>query len=236
MIRYPCGTYRVFSCQHCGGKANMMESLVCDSCEETYHISCIEQDVKEILPRNWYCTNCIARGMDSPYENCIVCARLNAPLIQCTQADVKGGSPTNEKMFIEFEEASICSGDNFCKALGGSRSVCCCKICGSEVENGEKVMTCKHIDCSYKYYHTRCLTSNMLESYGPHWYCPSCLCRVCLHNKDDDKIVLCDGCDNGHHIYCMNPPRNTVPVGKWFCVHCHMKFSKIRRAKRQYEK
>ncbi|XP_065848119.1 PHD finger protein EHD3 isoform X2 [Euphorbia lathyris] len=232
----PCRTYCVFSCQRCGGKADVRESLVCDSCEETYHVSCIEPAVKEIPPRTWYCTNCTARGMDSPHENCIVCARLNAPIIQCTQASAKGVSPANEKMFSDFEEASNCSRDDFCEASGGSRSVCCCKICGSEVENGEKVMICEHIDCTYKYYHMRCLTSNLLKSYGPRWYCPSCLCRVCLDDKDDDKIVLCDGCDHGYHMYCMNPPRMAVPRGKWFCVHCRVKLSKIGRAKRQYEK
>lgn len=31
-------------------------------------------------------------------------------------------------------------------------------------------------------------------------------CRVCRRQRDPDKMLLCDGCDRGHHIYCLKPP------------------------------
>ncbi|WCJ43482.1 RING/FYVE/PHD-type zinc finger family protein [Euphorbia peplus] len=219
----PCWTNSGFICRRCHGETDVRGSLVCDSCEEAYHMSCIEPAVNEIPLRNWYCGSCSAGGMDSLHENCAVCARLNA----------KGGYPAADNKV--FEETSDFSRDNFCEASGGSGTIGC-KICGSDVIVGEKVMICEHIDCFHKYYHKRCLTSNLLKSHGPRWYCPSCLCRVCLDDKDDDKIVLCDGCDHGYHMYCMNPPRFEVPRGKWFCVLCSVKIKKIHRAKREYEK
>ncbi|MCI01194.1 PHD-finger protein [Trifolium medium] len=67
------------------------------------------------------------------------------------------------------------------------------------------------------------------------WYCPSCLCQACLTNQDDDRIVLCDGCDHGYHIYCMKPPKVSIPQGKWFCRKCDAGIKAISQAKKAYE-
>ncbi|XP_015575407.1 PHD finger protein EHD3 isoform X2 [Ricinus communis] len=230
-----CGAYSVCTCRRCGGKADGRNCLVCDSCEEMYHVSCIEPVVKEIPSKSWYCASCSAAGMGSPHENCAVCERLNAPRNLCTQASDEKGSPTIENG-SEFEEASNHIEDGFHQSPAGGKNVCFCKMCGSEVENGEKVKICEHILCPYKYYHVRCLTNNLLKSYGPRWYCPSCLCRTCFVDRDDDQIVLCDGCDHAYHMYCMSPPRTSIPRGKWFCRQCDVKIKEIRRAKRAYEK
>ena len=31
-------------------------------------------------------------------------------------------------------------------------------------------------------------------------------CRVCRKKGDAEKMLLCDGCDRGHHMYCLKPP------------------------------
>ncbi|KAM1840540.1 hypothetical protein ACFX14_015247 [Malus domestica] len=74
-----------------------------------------------------------------------------------------------------------------------------------------------------------------LRSYGPCWYCYSCLCRNCLIDKHD-MIVLCDGCDHGYHLYCMEPPRTSIPGRKWFCKKCDTGIKAIRKARKAYDK
>ncbi|KAK6246286.1 hypothetical protein QUC31_001057 [Theobroma cacao] len=226
-----CGVYKVCTCRHCGGKADGKDCLVCDSCEEMYHVACIEPAVKEIPPRSWYCTSCTANGMGSPHENCVICERLNA----CRTLVADENHNVNCKVFSELEEHSNCSVDNGLQLSPGNKHPCVCKICGSGVEKGQKLRRCEHPYCPNKYYHMRCLTRKQLKSYSPRWYCPSCLCRNCLTDKDDDKIVLCDGCDAAYHIYCMKPPRTSIPRGKWFCRKCDAGIQRIRRAKRAYQ-
>ncbi|TVU36284.1 hypothetical protein EJB05_18212 [Eragrostis curvula] len=106
----------------------------------------------------------------------------------------------------------------------------CCKFCGEPEEENKRFLICGHSLCTYKYYHIRCLNPKQIASEAqrnkPRWYCPSCLCRVCLSNKDDDQVILCDGCDEGHHLYCLNPPRASVPKGKWYCPSCNAKSAK----------
>ena len=45
-------------------------------------------------------------------------------------------------------------------------------------------------------------------------------CRECGNTKDEDSMILCDACDAGYHLYCLDPPLQTVPEGEWLCADC----------------
>ncbi|NXN32889.1 PHRF1 protein, partial [Nycticryphes semicollaris] len=48
-------------------------------------------------------------------------------------------------------------------------------------------------------------------------------CEVCGRSDREDRLLLCDGCDAGYHMECLNPPLSEVPVDEWFCPACaHM--------------
>ncbi|CAL0307875.1 unnamed protein product [Lupinus luteus] len=228
-----CATYKTCTCRHCGKKADGKDCLVCDSCEEMYHVPCIEPAVKEIPQKSWFCANCSCKEIGSPHEKCVVCEKLNVPE---TLKNVVGKEniPTDEETQKEVEENLNGTHDDGIQVSIGGRDSPDCKIC-QEVVDGEKLIICGHPFCPSKYYHVRCLSSRQMKMYAQCWYCPSCLCRVCLTDQDDDKIVLCDSCDHAYHIYCMKPPRTSVPKGKWFCRKCDAGIQAIRRAKRAYE-
>lgn len=33
-------------------------------------------------------------------------------------------------------------------------------------------------------------------------------------------MLLCDECDQGYHIYCLDPPLKSIPKTDWFCSDC----------------
>lgn len=41
--------------------------------------------------------------------------------------------------------------------------------------------------------------------------CRWCNCHTCGIKQDPDKQLLCDECDMAYHIYCLNPPLNSIP-------------------------
>lgn len=227
-----CGFFQVCSCRHCGDKADGTDCLVCDSCEKVYHISCVEPAVKEIPPKSWFCVDCTVSRL--PHKNCVVCERLNA---QRTLINGVGDEiiSTNEETDMGLEESSNCEIEVGIEEQRHLKPLQPCKICGSDMELGEHLLKCGHLFCPKKYYHKSCLTRTELRKYGPRWYCPSCLCRACLIDCNDDKIILCDGCDHAYHIYCMNPPSSSIPSGRWFCRKCDADITRIFKAKKVYE-
>ena len=48
-------------------------------------------------------------------------------------------------------------------------------------------------------------------------------CRICRRKTDPENMLLCDGCDRGHHMYCLKPKLKVVPKGDWFCNDCKPK-------------
>ncbi|XP_077995550.1 bromodomain adjacent to zinc finger domain protein 1A-like [Glandiceps talaboti] len=58
-------------------------------------------------------------------------------------------------------------------------------------------------------------------------------CRICRRKGDAERMLLCDGCDRGHHMYCLKPPVKSIPAGDWFCVDCRPKVVKKNQRRRR---
>ncbi|XP_037540623.1 lysine-specific demethylase 5B-B isoform X2 [Nematolebias whitei] len=46
------------------------------------------------------------------------------------------------------------------------------------------------------------------------------VCLVCGSGGDEDRLLLCDGCDDSYHTFCLIPPLHDVPRGDWRCPKC----------------
>lgn len=45
-------------------------------------------------------------------------------------------------------------------------------------------------------------------------------CEICNSDDDEEKLLLCDGCDHGTHTFCLLPPMSSIPSNDWFCYVC----------------
>ncbi|XP_076920801.1 PHD finger protein EHD3-like [Bidens hawaiensis] len=202
-------------CHECGEKADVFNCLVCDSCEDIYHLPCIGLLDTAVPPLSWYCTRCVSNGVESPHNNCMVCEKLNTS----TSTPLVNRVPTTNQSHVTNENQS----SNICF------------MCKAEVKMGDEFRKCEHLQCGHKFYHSKCLSSRQLGLCGTVWYCPSCLCRRCRVDKDDDQIVLCDMCDEAYHIYCASPQLLSIPKGSWFCRKCDRKLNQMKTMRRVYE-
>lgn len=46
-------------------------------------------------------------------------------------------------------------------------------------------------------------------------------CEICGQSNNEDRLLLCDGCDLAFHLYCLDPPLDHVPDGSWYCSGCN---------------
>ena len=46
------------------------------------------------------------------------------------------------------------------------------------------------------------------------------ICQRCHTGDDEDKLLLCDSCNDAWHTYCLIPALTAVPEGNWFCGTC----------------
>ncbi|XP_034941274.1 bromodomain adjacent to zinc finger domain protein 1A isoform X2 [Chelonus insularis] len=62
-------------------------------------------------------------------------------------------------------------------------------------------------------------------------------CRLCRKSRDAENMLLCDGCNKGHHLYCLKPKLTSVPEGDWFCSQCKPPETKPKpkRRRRKFE-
>jgi hypothetical protein len=59
-------------------------------------------------------------------------------------------------------------------------------------------------------------------------------CELCGHHDNEDRMLLCGdglshGCNLGFHVYCLDPPRDTIPQGDWFCETCKLQLRRPAR-------
>ncbi|XP_045676934.1 PHD and RING finger domain-containing protein 1 isoform X2 [Phyllostomus hastatus] len=55
-------------------------------------------------------------------------------------------------------------------------------------------------------------------------------CEVCGRSDREDRLLLCDSCDSGYHMECLDPPLQEVPVDEWFCPECAVPGAAVPRA------
>lgn len=53
-------------------------------------------------------------------------------------------------------------------------------------------------------------------------YYSDVLCQQCRSGDEEAKLILCDRCDMGYHLYCLRPIVARVPTGPWFCATCNV--------------
>ncbi|RZF44988.1 hypothetical protein LSTR_LSTR001949 [Laodelphax striatellus] len=117
-----------------------------------------------------------------------------------------------------------------------------CRIC-RRVSNPESMLLC---DMCNKGHHMYCLKPPLKKVPEGDWFCPSCCpkpspvkrsrkekmdvdesdtedCKMlgrCKTCKSEGELVVCDSCESGWHLDCINPPLRKHPRSKWTCSNC----------------
>ncbi|XP_037374226.1 lysine-specific demethylase 5D-like isoform X2 [Talpa occidentalis] len=66
------------------------------------------------------------------------------------------------------------------------------------------------------------MTMHLRKNHSGAQFIDSYVCRICYRGDEDDRLLLCNGCDDNYHIFCLLPPLPEVPRGVWRCPKCIM--------------
>lgn len=49
-------------CKTCGSSESVLKMLICDHCEEAFHVSCCNHRMKKVSNDEWYCNSCLKKN------------------------------------------------------------------------------------------------------------------------------------------------------------------------------
>ncbi|KAK0162000.1 hypothetical protein PV327_008383 [Microctonus hyperodae] len=77
------------------------------------------------------------------------------------------------------------------------------KMAGFNTKDGKKSNKTRGIKYTYDY--------DPLAKY---------ICHNCGRGDMEESMLLCDGCDDSYHTFCLLPPLTEIPKGDWRCPKC----------------
>ncbi|XP_021558367.1 lysine-specific demethylase 5D isoform X6 [Neomonachus schauinslandi] len=89
-------------------------------------------------------------------------------------------------------------------------------------EDGKVMSPLRREDLNHSIEPCTKMTMQLRRSHSSAQFIDSYVCRICSRGDEDDKLLLCDGCDDNYHIFCLIPPLPEIPRGVWRCPKCIM--------------
>ncbi|XP_077891565.1 lysine-specific demethylase 5D-like isoform X5 [Ictidomys tridecemlineatus] len=86
--------------------------------------------------------------------------------------------------------------------------------------DGKVVSTLSKEDLSHSIEPCTKMTMRLRKNHYTTPFIDSYVCRICSRGDEDDKLLLCDGCEDNYHIFCLLPPLPEIPRGVWRCPKC----------------
>ncbi|CAH1232867.1 BAZ1B [Branchiostoma lanceolatum] len=59
-------------------------------------------------------------------------------------------------------------------------------------------------------------------------------CKVCRKKGEEERLLLCDECNQAYHIFCLRPALSCVPPGEWRCPACIPRQARVGSRGRNY--
>ncbi|XP_011172136.1 lysine-specific demethylase lid isoform X1 [Solenopsis invicta] len=132
-------------------------------------------------------------------------------------------SGQDEKQDVSIKQEDCkeeCDSDNECKDKIKSRHISCDtdkskelkklqfygpgpKMAGFNTKEGKKSNKTRGLKLVYEF--------DPLAKY---------ICHNCGRGDNEENMLLCDGCDDSYHTFCLMPPLTEIPKGDWRCPKC----------------
>ncbi|GFS43778.1 RING/FYVE/PHD zinc finger superfamily protein [Actinidia rufa] len=94
----------IWTCKVCDHTETTLKMLICDQCEEAFHLSCCNPRMKKITVDEWFCHSCLKKKHKIPKENSTSKARdTSSEENRCRNATCEGELGPIASMLIDTE-------------------------------------------------------------------------------------------------------------------------------------
>ncbi|XP_058979847.1 supporter of activation of yellow protein [Musca domestica] len=164
--------------------------------------------------------------LNRPYENSF--AEFKIPPIPGTSASTRNssGSSSSDESSSESDSDSSCSSSSLSSedVSDEEDSPAICAVCLRPHNRNLNDMPELFVQCytCRRKVHPSCIEMPRrmtLRVRNYNWQCADCKCCIkCKQKQDGNKMLYCEQCDRGFHIYCLGI--KAVPEGRWSCNRC----------------
>ena len=187
--------------------------LCCDTCNLVFHLRCVRPKLTVLPKGRWSCAHCVVDGVVSGNVSQAKEALLNMNrLARGNNSDDDGDGQSPIRIARSGEVTVVRSGKRFIVRKRTSRSQI---IELGRYDTLEKALSSlvglpedEELWCMY------CLDDPGIQ------ICAFCGCRFCFGKHDAEFLLLCDGCNEESHTYCLSPPLTSIPTDNWYCTPC----------------
>ena len=215
-------------CEVCTGTG---ELLCCDTCPLVFHLHCMRPKLNAI-PDNatWSCPYCIINGVVSSKEMSFSDAKISVATmamlsrgLDITPEEIERDNKDRITDGKRCHEVTVQrSGKRFVVKRTAKAQIIELDRCSTLGEALVSVVSELNHPATHKknkfdndeLWCTHCLDDTCIN------LCAFCGCRKCYGKHDSDKLLVCDGCDEEYHTYCLSKPVDTIPNATWFCNIC----------------
>ena len=227
-------------CECCHGVHDENKILLCDGCDKGWHLYCLVPKKRSIPKNDWFCVSCVeaknnpppvveeqapTASVDLEYfetrgeeeaEDCEIeigsSMKSRTPIIDAKEEGASSVVPKGKNYATQGKVS-----ENFTQSipsmpiLNDTATNVAVEGQDDEADNGEEALS-----------HESKPVENCLSDLPvvPDGLAPGDYCECCHGVHDESKILLCDGCDKGWHLYCLVPKKRSIPKNDWFCSEC----------------
>jgi hypothetical protein len=226
-------------CEVCN---NGGELICCETCSLAFHLKCIRPKIKCVPKGRWTCSHCIMNGVSSAESTSFLSAQLGVMEMTLMSRGVDSNfddAELEKRMYESYKtkhELTVQrSGKRFvvrrtsksqiveldrCSTLEEALTAVAAEI--NPVTHKKKPFEEDELWCVH------CLDDPKVT------VCAFCGCRKCHGKHDSESLLVCDGCDEEYHTYCLTKPLEEIPQNSWYCTCCSKKMHK--KAAKETEK
>lgn len=147
-------------CEGCGTATDEARLILCDDCDISYHIYCLQPPLDHVPQGNWKCKWCV---------KCVKCGSRTPGSSRLP------GSSRRMEWKNNYTECSLCY------------SVAVCHLCTGSYKEGDLVGKCAGCD---RWSHLNCKIPIMSEEDAERQYGPAFYCNTCQDEKNELAIKL----------------------------------------------